>query len=714
MDYTPQQLRIIEEYSCNYAVKLKQLCDPLIARKNVPQSNYDDLYDDAVKVLLESVKSFDCKKSNFKTYLIGNIKRSFYDWTRDTNRGKRCNLLRDEKGGIVKDENGKAIKIFDVSFDESTEDGVDLKEKIIGETAIQINDEDNVKNYLLSLSNTERQIAELIIQGFQLPEIKKLLHISNIKFEKCLKNMRNFEKHKILKYTDDNFKEEITMSENCTNTLEKSKQKRLSIASIIKKINNYTIRFDHPLQRESEQWSNIMKGNLISDILQDNPIPALTFAEQVEDNVAIIWDLDGKQRCTVAYSFANDGFKISKNIRRYMISYQTIQKDINGKVILDENQKPKIEMMEFDIRGKKFSDLPEQLRDNFLDYSFDIVQYINCSNEDIAYHIARYNDGKQMNTQQKGIISIGEHFASLVKGIAAMPFFRELGSYTVKECSNGTLNRVVVESVMNIGFLDYWKSDLGKMCEFLKENATDETFENFEDMVERLTQVATDEAFEMFNSKDSVIWFGLFARFIKTENNDKKFIEFLAEFSQTLHNKKINGTSFDDICINKETGRQESNKDRLVLVKKMDKLTYLMNEYLHNDCAEDSNKTEINDKEAENNVIDKVEEVKKDENKELLNFVRENVDMSVDEEDIEFCKLMLNDLSVEVNNNSKLLEKQNKESIIALIMYSVKKDINLDENGWFADFFDRNADYFKDQRENYKYMVDDLNNYVAA
>ena len=90
----------------------------------------------------------------------------------------------------------------------------------------------------------------------------------------------------------------------------------------MKKIDSYTIRFDHPLQRESGQWSPAMKGNLISDMLQGNPIPSLVFAEQVLNGLAIIWDLDGKQRCTNIHSFINDGYKISRNIRRWDIHYQ--------------------------------------------------------------------------------------------------------------------------------------------------------------------------------------------------------------------------------------------------------------------------------------------------------------------------------------------------------------------------------------------------------
>lgn len=38
-----------------------------------------------------------------------------------------------------------------------------------------------------------------------------------------------------------------------------------------------------------------------------------------------------------------------------------------------------------------------------------------------------------------------------------MPFFKEKANYTVRESINGTINRVVVESIMSTNFLDDWK-----------------------------------------------------------------------------------------------------------------------------------------------------------------------------------------------------------------------------------------------------------------
>lgn len=95
-----------------------------------------------------------------------------------------------------------------------------------------------------------------------------------------------------------------------------------------------------------------MKGNLVSDILQGNKLHPLIFAEQVINGIPIIWDLDGKQRCTNAYTFSKNGYKVSKTIRRWMIKYQTIEKDEHGNDVLDENGFPIAVNAEFDIRGR--------------------------------------------------------------------------------------------------------------------------------------------------------------------------------------------------------------------------------------------------------------------------------------------------------------------------------------------------------------------------
>lgn len=565
MDSTKKQ-QILETYCSNNMQKLKQLCYPQLNRiGGISDMDYDDFYSIALDVLWDSTERYDetnhCK---FTTFLYSNIQKKFNTEIRNRNRKKK--IPRDK------------IEYLDAD----TDSGINLHETATSSLDIELQLEEEcscdsqcrVQEYLNCLSGRQKEIAELLKDGYAPGEIRSKLNITEKQYVGYLKDMRTFEKARILRYAGNAvIKEEKAMKEVQTQTLEKSKADRLCIAAITKRIENYTIRFDHPLQRESEQWSTAMKGNLISDILQGNPIPPLVFAEQIVNGLAIIWDLDGKQRCTNAYSFARNGFKISKNIRRWKIQYQVTLRDSMGKPVLDEKGFPQNERRECDIRGKKYSDLPEELQDKFNDYNFEIIQYLNCSGEDIAYHIARYNEGKPMTVSQRGITRIGEEYAAMVKNIADMSFFKDNGNYKMSEFRNGTISRVIVESVMAANFLKDWKKSQEDMCSYINENATAELFENFEEMVDRLAEVVDEDVSEMFNSKDSFIWFGLFARFMETGLDDKKFVEFLNAFSTALHGKVIDKVSFDDL-------NGKSTKDRSIVIQKMQHLEKLMKEFL--------------------------------------------------------------------------------------------------------------------------------------
>jgi len=673
--------RILYSYYTDNARKLRLMVDKILSKfGGLSDKDYGDFYSLANEVFTDILRGYDKEEGEFDGFLYSclsnRVKSEITKRNRNKRKGDRQAISIDM---TVSDEDD--LTLGDIIEDDFDMDSV-LEEKFGGYK------DEKVEKYLSNLSEIQRKIVEMKMEDVSVSEIKKRLKLSDKQYKRHCQGLRAFDNISVL-YIDgirvDMEEKGLKMRNDMINntmtvTMEKSKPNRLSIASIIKKIEKHTIRFDHPLQRESEQWSPSMKGNLISDILQGNPIPSLVFAEQIVNGIAIIWDLDGKQRCTNAYSFSKDGYKISKNIRRWMIKYQAPVVGPDGKTVLDKNNFPIYENREFDIRGKKFSDLPEELQEKFNDYNFEIVQYLNCSSDDIAYHIARYNEGKPMTASQKGITRLGEEYAGTVKSISSMPFFKDMGGYKVSEFRNGTINRVVVESVMAVNFLDDWKKKQEDMCEYIRDHATSSDFDNFEDMVGRLEKVMTDTVSDMFDSKDSFLWFGLYAGFIRSETDDMKFIGFMKEFADTLHCKKIGGISFDDL-------NGKSTKDKNVVIAKMNHLKTLMNEHLG-----------IKGEEA----VDK--------DADILFFLRENVSQDITREDIMLYNDILDDLAINVDSDSKLLIKCNRETFIAVIAYACIRDIDLDD--CFGELFRHNDICMSDLKESYFYMKNVLDRYV--
>lgn len=678
--------KIIEKYYANNASKLRKMVDGIVKKfGGLSQKDMDEFYSLANQVFWIAAKDFNgC--GNFNGFLYSRLSLKIMSMMTERNRQKRSDIQ------TVTHENGAIEKIFHqtLSLDAPIKDDDRTTLGEVVESQFDIFDEilglscsENVIEYMDKLTPRQKEIAQLMMDGYGKSDIQKKLNISEKRYIKLFSNMKSFEKTRYLRKNNKTERKRGKSKMGQLITLETNKDDKLSIASIIKKIDNCTIRFDHPLQRSSEQWTKLMKGNLISDILQGNPLPEIVLAEQVINELALIWDIDGKQRCTNVHSYKNDEFKIDKKVRRPIITYQAIMRDENKRPVLDEKGFPQSERRTYDIRNKKFSDLPEELQDKFLDYDFKIVQYFNCTSEDIAYHIERYNSGRPMNASQKGLTRIGQVFAEMAKNISAMSFFTELAGYKVSESKNGTLDRVVIESIMAINFLEHWIKEQGDMCAFLKENANEDMFDELEDMIERLTKVGNEEFFNIFDSKNSFIYFATFHEFLKLNLEDNKFVEFLISFENELHNKKINGTSFDDL-------NGKSTKDKNIVIGKVNQLKKLMEEYFHVD-----NKEYLENK-----------------NESVLDFVKKNVDQNFESEDIELFEETFNDYTINVNNNSSLLRQENRRSFIALIAYVFLNELDNYMEEWMIQYFAIHKSFISDQKENYLYMKKDLDNYI--
>ena len=476
-DFTDKQLECIEFYCKNDLKELKKLCNPMLKLKNIPSMSHEDLYDVAIECLCSSVKKYDDEKSQFKTFLLGNIKKRFFTWMRNSARSCRCNVERDENGRIIVDEEtGNNKVIYNASIYSETEDGCMLGDTIKSDYNLEdqvLNKQEymseKTKMYINSLGSIQKQIAYYLMDGYESEEIKELLSLTDKEYSSFLSDMKSYDKKKNLvrDFNANNNNEEILKesSEMSTLTSEKTKNTSYSLASISKKLRNYQIRDNHVLQRASGQWNGKTKSELISDILQGKALTQIIISEEIKNNIQMLWLIDGKQRCTNIDDYLHDGFSISKNVKVQEIPYQTQKLDENGNVMLNEDGFPIPEVKTFNIVGKKFSQLPEELQDKFKDYQLPVMLNLNCNKRDIAYDISRFNRCRPMNKAQNGWTGFDEDYAELVDNILKMDFFKAdcpKSNYTSSNEKNGALRRMIVETVMVSEYFDNYQTDFVK------------------------------------------------------------------------------------------------------------------------------------------------------------------------------------------------------------------------------------------------------------
>lgn len=451
----------------------------------------------------------------------------------------------------------------------------------------------------------------------------------------------------------------------------KIRKESLTMNMYMEYVKDGDIREDADVQRASGQWTNEQINELIVTVLTDGYIPPIFIGEDFNLQK---WLLDGLQRTTSLKMFRYGNYKITSAIRNSIINYREVAKDDKGVPVEDENGDYVWNECSFDIKNKTYDELPNELKKQFNRFQIDIVTFEECTMAKMSDLILIYNNHTGMNAAQKSLTYISE-FARNVKDIVERPFFIEHSNFTEKEKTKGVVERVVLETIMCMSHLNNWKKQAKQIASYLNANSSKEEFKTLEDNLARLESIITDDIKDLFNSKDSFIWLTFFDRFTKLGVEDDKFTDFLYAFKNGLRNKDVNGQLFDTV------DQSGSTKDKSVIKAKLHILETLLHDFL---------------------LINKedLEEVN------TLDFVRENVKPDTAEEDIEFYSDMLDDLTLEVDNNTKLLDKHNRPSLIALVGYACENDIDLDE--WIKSYFATNVNYILNQRDNFLHMVQNL------
>ena len=412
-------------------------------------------------------------------------------------------------------------------------------------------------------------------------------------------------------------------------------------------------------------WKPIADGLAVT-ILTDDYIPPIILAEDGSGRTVIV---DGGSRTTAFKMIRYGNYKIKSSVENPIIKYKKMDKDEDGNSVWYD--------AEFDIRNKTYEQFPKELQKKFNEYQVETVIH-ECDMDTINMYFRRYNVHTGMNANQKMFIYIPK-FADKIRKITKRNFFLNCSDFSDNEKDKGVLERVVAESVMCIFHFDKWNKNGKKLATYLNENSSEEEFDTLNNNIERLENIVTEDTKTLFNSKDCFIWLTLFNKFTKTRLDDSKFGEFLVAFVGGLRNKFVKGKLFDKVD---EVG---STKDKRVIEDKLHILESLMKEYLH------------------------IEDVKPVSD---VEFISQNVDIPIADviEDIQLYMDTLDELEEDhIRVGSKLLHNENRQSMLAIVAYAYKNDIDLEE--WMEEYASNNNTYFVDQKKNYLHMVEDVTAY---
>ena len=412
-------------------------------------------------------------------------------------------------------------------------------------------------------------------------------------------------------------------------------------------------------------WKPIADGLAVT-ILTDDYIPPIILAEDGSGRTVIV---DGGSRTTAFKMIRYGNYKIKSSVENPIIKYKKMDKDEDGNSVWHD--------AEFDIRNKTYEQFPKELQKKFNEYQVETVIH-ECDMDTINMYFRRYNVHTGMNANQKMFIYIPK-FADKIRKITKRNFFLNCSDFSDNEKDKGVLERVVAESVMCIFHFDKWNKNGKKLATYLNENSSEEEFDTLNNNIERLENIVTEDTKTLFNSKDCFIWLTLFNEFAKTGLDDSKFGEFLVAFVGGLRNKFVKGKLFDKVD---EVG---STKDKRVIEDKLHILESLMKEYLHIEDAKPLSDVE---------------------------FISQNVDIPIADviEDIQLYMDTLDELEEDhIRVGSKLLHNENRQSMLAIVAYAYKNDIDLEE--WMEEYASNNNTYYVDQKKNFIHMVEDVTAY---
>lgn len=310
--------------------------------------------------------------------------------------------------------------------------------------------------------------------------------------------------------------------------------KTRALSSLLKDIAKNKYDFNHPLQRQSGQWNKLSMSKLIDSAIRLYPIYPALVVDNGDDTYGVI---DGKQRLTIFTSYANNEFALHKSLSPV---------DIDG--------------TEYEIAGKKYDNLDEEVKERFKAREFQLYIMTNATENDIREIFARINSSKGLTNTQKRTVVENEELAKVVFELKSHPVFTKLTTPTQrkKDEDKDIVRQVLMLSEMSneYDFGSFRNEDINKFIERYNGNIN---YGKVETIKEAMT--ALDTAFETISVNKvtvPILLYGYY-RIVKDKKGMQKWNDWVKNFIQTYDTNE----EYKQYCNGSGTASSEMVKGRL-------------------------------------------------------------------------------------------------------------------------------------------------------
>lgn len=305
--------------------------------------------------------------------------------------------------------------------------------------------------------------------------------------------------------------------------------KTRAVSSFAKEVAKKKYNMKHKLQRKEGQWNNLQRGELIDSLLRSYPIDPIR-CEVKEDGIFYVFD--GVQRSTNICGYINDEYRLPKTLKP---------------VTIDGN--------DYEIAGKKFSQLEETVQDKIKTSEIQVYLFTNCTDEDIREMYRRQNNGKGLTSTQKRTAVECTEVSDIVFSLADHPFFEKVLSKTQlkRDVQRDIIREVLMLSETNTenDFTSFKSKDIDNFIVWYADNIDTEKVDLIRQALDKLTE--TFEPYEKLEIGTVSIPMIIFAgqEVLRDNKSFDKFVEIIMEFVENYNNNE----EYKQYCVNGTTAQ---------------------------------------------------------------------------------------------------------------------------------------------------------------